>query len=125
MRPARLPAQLLVLVALLLAGSSATHAGGKRAARLELRPLIAACLEVSREVEDRFEEFWKSLGMSVDWRFRYSTIDPEARRISQWSFIDLFRKGRVYRAQAPNPDLPARWRAGTRLQHHRRFQAAG
>ena len=56
-----------------------------------------------REVEDRFEGFWKSLGMSVDWRLRYSTIDPAARRVSQWSFIDLYRKGLVYRAQAPNP----------------------
>jgi valyl-tRNA synthetase len=64
---------------------------------------IATCLEVSGEVEDRFEAFWKSLGMSVDWRLRYSTIDPHARRISQWSFIDLHRKGRIYREQAPNP----------------------
>ncbi|HEU5090865.1 MAG TPA: class I tRNA ligase family protein, partial [Roseiflexaceae bacterium] len=64
---------------------------------------IAACLDVSREVEDRFETFWKSLGMSVDWRLRYSTIDPESRRISQWSFLDLYRKGRTYQAQAPNP----------------------
>ena len=76
---------------------------GARARDLGRPAFIAACLEVSREVEDRFEEFWKSLGMSVDWRFRYSTIDPDARRISQWSFIDLYRKGRVYRAQAPNP----------------------
>ncbi|HEX5691899.1 MAG TPA: class I tRNA ligase family protein, partial [Roseiflexaceae bacterium] len=40
---------------------------------------------------------------SVDWRFRYSTIDPSARRASQWSFLDLQRKGLIYRAQAPNP----------------------
>src|SRR4029453_18055225 len=76
---------------------------GIRARDLSRPDFIAACLEVSREVEDGFEVFWKSLGMSVDWRFRYSTIDPAARRISQWSFIDLYRKGRVYRAQAPNP----------------------
>jgi valyl-tRNA synthetase len=76
---------------------------GRRARDMGRPAFIAACLEVSREVEDRFEVFWKSLGMSVDWRFRYSTIDPEARRVSQWSFIDLYRKGRVYRAQAPNP----------------------
>ncbi|MEN9934182.1 MAG: Valine--tRNA ligase [Chloroflexota bacterium] len=64
---------------------------------------IAACLEVSREVEDRFEELWTRLGFSVDWRLRYSTIDPLARRTSQWSFLDLYRRGRVYRDQAPNP----------------------
>jgi valyl-tRNA synthetase len=76
---------------------------GIRARDLSRPEFIAACLEVSREVEDRFEVFWKRLGMSVDWRFRYSTIDPAARRVSQWSFIDLYRKGLVYRAQAPNP----------------------
>jgi valyl-tRNA synthetase len=76
---------------------------GIRARDLGRPEFIAACLEVSQEFEDRFETFWKSLGMSVDWRLRYSTIDPAARRISQWSFIDLYRKGLVYRAQAPNP----------------------
>jgi valyl-tRNA synthetase len=76
---------------------------GIRARDLNRADFIAACLEVSREVEDRFEDFWKGLGMSVDWRLRYSTIDPTARRTSQWSFIDLYRKGLVYRAQAPNP----------------------
>src|SRR6266487_5706318 len=76
---------------------------GIRARDLSRPEFIATCLEVSREFEDRFEIFWRSLGMSVDWRLRYSTIDPEARRISQWSFIDLYRKGLVYRAQSPNP----------------------
>src|SRR5215208_4415919 len=76
---------------------------GIRARDLSRPDFIAACLEVSREVEERFEAFWKELGMSVDWRLRYSTIDPAARRTSQWSFLDLYRKGLVYRAQAPNP----------------------
>ena len=57
----------------------------------------------SNEVEQRFESFWQSLGFSVDWRLRYSTISPAAQRMSQWSFLDLHRKGRVYRATAPNP----------------------
>jgi valyl-tRNA synthetase len=76
---------------------------GIRARDLSRPEFIATCLAVSREVEDRFETFWRGLGMSVDWRLRYSTIDPAARRISQWSFLDLYRKGLVYRAQSPNP----------------------
>lgn len=76
---------------------------GVRARDLGREAFIAICLEVSREVEDRFEELWRSLGMSVDWRLRYSTIDPSARRASQWSFLDLYRKGLIERAQAPNP----------------------
>ncbi|NTU85536.1 MAG: valine--tRNA ligase, partial [Chloroflexales bacterium] len=76
---------------------------GIRARDVGRAAFIQACLETSAEVEVRFEQFWKRLGMSVDWSRRYSTIDPSARRTAQWSFIDLYRKGRVYRAQAPNP----------------------
>jgi valyl-tRNA synthetase len=76
---------------------------GIRARDLSRPEFIATCLQVSREFEDRFEAFWRGLGMSVDWRLRYSTIDPAARRISQWSFLDLYRKGLIYRAQSPNP----------------------
>jgi valyl-tRNA synthetase len=76
---------------------------GIRARDVGRAEFIAACLEISREVEDRFESFWKRLGMSVDWRLRYSTIDSTARRTAQWSFLDLHRKGLIYRAQAPNP----------------------
>lgn len=76
---------------------------GARARDLGRQQFINACLTISRQVEDRFETFWKRLGMSVDWRLRYSTIDPLARHTSQYLFLDLFRKGRVYRAQKPNP----------------------
>ncbi|KAB8144062.1 valine--tRNA ligase [Chloroflexia bacterium SDU3-3] len=62
-----------------------------------------ACLSTTREVEARFEAFWQRLGISADWRLRYSTIDERARRTSQWSFLDLYRRGRIYRAQAPGP----------------------
>lgn len=74
-----------------------------RARDLGRDAFIGLCLDTSREVEDRFEQFWQGLGMSVDWRLRYSTIDPLARRVAQWSFLDLHRKGLIYRAQAPNP----------------------
>ena len=76
---------------------------GLRARDIGRPAFVAACLETSAEVEARFEQFWQRLGISADWRLSYSTISPLARRTSQWSFLDLHRKGRVYRAQAPNP----------------------
>lgn len=76
---------------------------GIRARDISRAAFIDLCLATSQEVETRFEQFWKSLGFSVDWRMRYSTIDPTARRTSQWSFLDLYRKGLIYRAQEPNP----------------------
>jgi valyl-tRNA synthetase len=62
---------------------------------------IEQCLAVSVEAEQAYETLWKRLGLSVDWRYSYRTIDEHSRRTSQWSFIDLYRKGLAYRREAP------------------------
>jgi valyl-tRNA synthetase len=74
---------------------------GIRAREVGRRAFIEACLSLSREVETQFERFWKRLGLSVDWRLLYSTIDERSRRISQAAFLDLVRQGNVYRQEAP------------------------
>jgi len=43
----------------------------------------------------------KNLGISADWDIFYSTIDERSRRISQKSFIDLYKQGREYLIEAP------------------------
>lgn len=62
---------------------------------------IKACLEETATVEKKFEELWKKIGLSVDWKMCYSTIDERTRTISQASFIDLYKKGFVYRKEEP------------------------
>jgi valyl-tRNA synthetase len=74
---------------------------GRKAAAMGRAAFIAACLELTRQTEDRFETLWRRLGLSIDWRYRYSTIAPEARRASQWSFIQLHRADLAYAQQAP------------------------
>jgi valyl-tRNA synthetase len=66
--------------------------------RSEFRRL---CLDETRRGAEAYETLWRRLGLSVDWRHRYSTIDDRCRRISQQSFLDLWRTGRIYRAEAP------------------------
>ncbi|MEK6917025.1 MAG: class I tRNA ligase family protein, partial [Nanoarchaeota archaeon] len=44
---------------------------------------------------------WKNIGMSCDFSIFYSTINDHCRKISQWSFIDLYKKGLEYRKHAP------------------------
>jgi len=61
----------------------------------------ALCLEETRKGAAQYEELWRALGLSVDWRLRYSTIDDHCQRTSQTSFIDLFKKGRIYRSSEP------------------------
>lgn len=62
---------------------------------------IEKCLEVSEEAEKDCQALWQRLGLSIDWRYTYRTIDEQARKISQWSFLDLYKKGLAYRREAP------------------------
>ena len=62
---------------------------------------IDLCLNESKEMEKIFSDFWKSIGLSIDWSKTYSTISEKARRISQYSFIELFNKNLIYRKEEP------------------------
>ena len=71
------------------------------ASRVGRSAFIQACLEETAVVEKQFEELWKQMGLSVDWQKCYATIDEQRRRISQASFIDLYKKGFIYRKEEP------------------------
>lgn len=74
---------------------------GIRAKDIGRQAFIEKCLEVSEQTEEDYEALWKRLGLSIDWRYTYRTIDDNARRLSQLSFIDLYEKGLVYRKRSP------------------------
>lgn len=74
---------------------------GIRAAEVGRQAFIEECLRLSVEMEKDYRALWERLGLSVDWRYTYRTIDDHSRRCAQHSFIDLYNKGLVYRAQAP------------------------
>lgn len=61
----------------------------------------ALCAAETQEGAKSYEHLWRSLGISVDWKLRYSTIDERCQRVGQLSFIDLFNKGLIYRAEEP------------------------
>ena len=62
---------------------------------------IELCHDVTREDEKAFKELWRRVGLSVDWREEYATVDDRSRKLAQLSFRDLFEKGHVYTAHAP------------------------
>jgi valyl-tRNA synthetase len=62
---------------------------------------IEKCLEVSEEAEKDYQELWQRLGLSIDWRYSYRSIDEWSRKTAQWSFLDLYKKGLAYRREAP------------------------
>ncbi|MFC1710780.1 valine--tRNA ligase [Nanoarchaeota archaeon] len=67
--------------------------------RAEFRKL---CLRESAKVEkDYANRVFKRLGHSYDWDLLYTTISPEAQKISQTAFLKLVKKGDAYRKEEP------------------------
>lgn len=62
---------------------------------------IDLCLKTLKEITPDFVKDWKRLGVSCDYDVYYSTIDDTTRKLSQKYFIELFKKGEVYRKNFP------------------------
>jgi valyl-tRNA synthetase len=65
------------------------------------RNFIELCHHVTQEDERAFRRLWTRLGLSVDWRQEYATIDDRCRRIAQHGFLRLLERGHAYLSEAP------------------------
>jgi len=72
-----------------------------KAHQLPRGEFIELCLETTRAVEQEFKKLWQRMGLSVDWRAEYSTISATTRKLSQESFIELYKKGFIFRLDEP------------------------
>lgn len=59
------------------------------------------CIGTTEKYEKEFKDLWQSLGFSVDWSLEYKTVSAAAQRISQKSFLRLYREGRAYMKESP------------------------
>jgi valyl-tRNA synthetase len=73
----------------------------KPARMLSRQNFIELCHQVTERDEVAFKELWSRVGLSVDWRQEYATMDDHCRKIAQLSFLDLFERGHVYTTYAP------------------------
>lgn len=62
---------------------------------------IKICLDETLKGAETYKKLWTALGISVDWSKTYSTINEHCRKISQLSFLDLYKKNLVYKAKRP------------------------
>jgi valyl-tRNA synthetase len=75
---------------------------GATAQEIGRQSFIEKCLQTSQQAESDYKALWQRLGLSIDWRYTYRTIDNCSQRIAQWSFLDLYHKGLIYRQDAPS-----------------------
>jgi len=74
---------------------------GVTAQQIGRQAFIEKCLEFSEETEQKYRDLWRRLGLSIDWRYSYRTIDADSIKTAQLSFLDLHARGLVYRRDAP------------------------
>ncbi len=72
-----------------------------RAREISRRAFIELCRRVTAEDEKAFKRLWTRLGLSVDWRQEYATIDDRCRRTAQDAFLRLLDAGIAYASEAP------------------------
>ncbi len=74
---------------------------GKELAPISRRNFVELCLRLTELDEQAFEDLWKRLGLSVDWKLTYTTIGEESQRASQRAFLRMLAKGLAYQVEAP------------------------
>lgn len=63
---------------------------------------IGLCKHALDDIEAYMVELLKRLGVSADFKEKYRTDSEEYRTLTQWSFIESWRKGLVHIATRPN-----------------------
>ncbi len=79
-------------------GKSIKYADQKPISR---RNFIELCWQLTAEDEKQFENLWRYLGLSVDWKQNYQTIGAKAQQVAQGAFLKNLERGEAYQAQAP------------------------
>jgi len=74
---------------------------GVSASEIGRAAFIEKCLQISESAERDYQQLWQRLGLSIDWRYTYRTIDALSRRSAQLSFLRLVEAGLAYRQEAP------------------------
>ncbi len=74
---------------------------GVKATKMRRDDFVKLCIDTLKEIRPSFVQDWKNIGMSCDFTLMYSTINDHCRRISQRSFIELYKAGREYQKEAP------------------------
>ncbi|MGY2704402.1 valine--tRNA ligase [Nocardioides sp. HB32] len=62
---------------------------------------VELCERLVEQDEQVFEQLWRILGLSVDWKQHYTTIGPKAQTVSQRAFLRNFARGEAYLQEAP------------------------
>lgn len=74
---------------------------------MDREKFIKLCLKtLDSGLRDEHLNDFKQLGLSCDWTLFYTTMNKHCQKISQRSFLNLYKNGREYRKEAPTMWCP-------------------
>ncbi|MBI2559104.1 valine--tRNA ligase [Candidatus Woesearchaeota archaeon] len=73
---------------------------------MQRQEFVKLCYTTVEEIRNDFVYDWKRIGTSADFNIFYSTINNHSQKISQRSFLELYKMGRIYRKFAPSMACP-------------------
>ena len=80
---------------------------GVKSSEMPRKDYVKLCLEtLEKELRPQYIADWKHLAISCDFSIFYTTINEHCQRISQRSFIELYKMGREYRKESPTVWCP-------------------
>jgi len=74
---------------------------GVKKSDVDRETFINKCKEAAEKLEEDMTNTFKRIGFSCDWSTLYRTISDYAIKTAQHSFIDLYKKGEIYRREEP------------------------
>ncbi|MCU1499020.1 MAG: tRNA synthetase valyl/leucyl anticodon-binding [Acidimicrobiales bacterium] len=66
------------------------------------RNFVELCEQLTETDEQVFEDLFRLVGLSVDWRLTYTTVSQRTQRISQRAFLRNLARGEAYSSEAPS-----------------------
>ena len=74
---------------------------GIRAHEMSREEFREKCMQTVEKYEQEFKQLFIRDGISADWDRVYNTISPRVQKLSQKSFLDLYKKGKAYYGEKP------------------------
>jgi len=74
---------------------------GKSKSEIPPEEFLKLCREFTLKCIEPMKEAIRSLGCSIDWSYKYKTMDPDYWRRTQLSFILMYKKGLIYKGTLP------------------------
>jgi len=68
---------------------------------LPVKQFKELCIKLTDEYIEKMKKSMKAIGYSIDWFLEYKTMNPSYYKLTQLSFVHLYRAGRLYRGEHP------------------------